>query len=142
LTAAEFISKDNYVKIDSTVMVILKERFPKIKVEAASANIHYIVLKYIQSEQMFYLKNLEQVESGYYIYSFGSVHNMYGIVSILLQLMVVSCSGVGEWEIAAEKLTPKDVTTFWKAVTDYNLGRLVFFFAGKYYFNLMLNVIR
>jgi hypothetical protein len=141
-TAAESISKDNYAKTDSTVMATLKERLPKTKVEAASANIHYIVLKHIQSEQMFYSKNLEQVESGYYIYSLGSVHNMHGIVSTLPQLTVASCSGVGEWEIAAEKLTPKDVTTFWKAVTDHNLGRSAFFLAGKYHFNPMLNAIR
>jgi hypothetical protein len=141
-TAAESISKDNYAKTDATVMATLKERIPKTIAEARSANIHYIILKHVQSQQIFYEKSLEGSIKGYFVYTLGSVHNMHGIVSTFDKVTVASCSGASEWDIEPQKLESKDCATFWKSVTDHNLGRSAFFLSGKYHFNPTLNCIR
>jgi hypothetical protein len=141
-TAAESISKDNYAKTDGTVMATLKERLPKTLLEAQAANIHYIVMKHIQSEQIFFQKTLEGVVSGYYVYTLGSVHNMHGIISTLPKMTVASCDGTKEWAIVPQEVTPKDCTSFWKSVIDHNLGRSSFFLSGRYHFNPTLNCIR
>jgi len=78
------------------------------------------------------------------VYTLGSAHNMYGVVSTFTTAFPFGMSDGSAYFHLGQKMDPpvQNATMFAKKVCQHNIARSSFFLSGMYYFNPRLNLLR
>jgi len=122
-------------KTDEKMKVFLESYYPpSANQKEKEEKPHTIVAVLLLSEVFFRSKECN-------VYCFGSVHNMLGYLSNQ-PVVVASCAGNTEFEIATAELTRMDAPAFLQKVCLHNGHRTGYFLNPQYFFNPQMNFLR
>jgi len=122
-------------KMDAQAGIFLREKYPIVRHEGQIVeNDHLIIGTLLLSEEYFQAQNCK-------VFTFGSVHNMYGYLSNRPFYCAIS-SGTSEFHLDKIQLEPISAGKFKSTCCVHNGYRTGYFLEPKYFFNPKMNFLR